>query len=107
DLERRVRADHPMRAIRETANGALDGISADFSALYAPMGCAAAGTLFDPLERRLMERAGTTCCFSLVRVNRHQILIPYRRPKGWTATLPASEYQGRERGPCACGSRPR
>ena len=38
DLERRVRADHPLRAIRETANTALDAVSADFSALYAPVG---------------------------------------------------------------------
>jgi transposase len=38
DLEQRVRADHPLRAIRETANAALDGVSADFSALYAPVG---------------------------------------------------------------------
>jgi transposase len=38
DLERRVRADHPLRAIRETANAALDGVSADFSALYSPVG---------------------------------------------------------------------
>jgi transposase len=38
DLEQRVRADHPLRAIRETANAALDAISADFSTLYAPVG---------------------------------------------------------------------
>jgi transposase len=38
DLEQRVRADHPLRAIRETANASLDAVSADFSALYAPVG---------------------------------------------------------------------
>jgi len=38
DLEQRVRADHPLRAIRETANAALDAVSADFSALYSPVG---------------------------------------------------------------------
>jgi transposase len=38
DLEQRVRAEHPLRAIRETANAALDAVSADFSALYAPVG---------------------------------------------------------------------
>jgi hypothetical protein len=27
DLEQRVRADHPLRAIRETANAALDALS--------------------------------------------------------------------------------
>jgi hypothetical protein len=26
DLEQRVRADHPLRAIRETANAALDAV---------------------------------------------------------------------------------
>jgi transposase len=38
DLEQRVRRDHPLRAIRETVNAALDAVSADFSALYAPVG---------------------------------------------------------------------
>jgi len=38
DLEQRVRADHPLRAIRETANTALAALSADFAALYAPAG---------------------------------------------------------------------
>jgi hypothetical protein len=37
DLEQRVRADHPLRAIREMANAALDALSGDFSALYAPV----------------------------------------------------------------------
>jgi transposase len=38
DLEQRVRADHPLRTIRETANAALDAVSADFSALYSAVG---------------------------------------------------------------------
>jgi transposase len=38
DLEQRVRADHPLRAIREMANAALDAVSADFSALYSAVG---------------------------------------------------------------------
>ena len=38
DLEQRVRADHPLRVIRETANAALEALSADFSALYSPLG---------------------------------------------------------------------
>jgi len=38
DLEQRVRADHPLRAIRATANAALDAVSADFSALYSAVG---------------------------------------------------------------------
>jgi transposase len=35
DLEARVRADHPLRAIREIANAALLDLSEDFAALYA------------------------------------------------------------------------
>jgi hypothetical protein len=33
DLEQRVRADPPLRAIRETANAALHALSGDFLAL--------------------------------------------------------------------------
>ena len=38
DLEPRVRADHPLRAIREIVNEALAALSGDFAALYSPMG---------------------------------------------------------------------
>src|SRR5690242_12831302 len=38
DLEARVRADHPLRSIREIANAALASLSADFAALYSGMG---------------------------------------------------------------------
>src|SRR3954467_11485330 len=38
DLEDRVRADHPLRPIREIANTALAALSADFAALYSGMG---------------------------------------------------------------------
>lgn len=38
DLEARVRGDHPLRAIREIANGALACLTADFGALYSPLG---------------------------------------------------------------------
>jgi transposase len=38
DLEERVRADHPLRAIREIANAALAALSRDFAALYSGMG---------------------------------------------------------------------
>jgi transposase len=38
DLEQRVRADHPLRALREMADAALDAVSADFSALYSAVG---------------------------------------------------------------------
>src|SRR6202142_4146175 len=38
DLETRVPKNHPLRAIREIANGALLDLSADFAAMYAPLG---------------------------------------------------------------------
>ena len=38
DLEGRVRADHPLRSIREMANTALARLSADFAGLYSGMG---------------------------------------------------------------------
>jgi transposase len=38
DLEDRVRADHPLRPIREIANTALAALSGDFAALYSGMG---------------------------------------------------------------------
>jgi transposase len=38
DLERRVRPDHPLRAIRSLTDAALIALSADFAALYSGMG---------------------------------------------------------------------
>jgi len=38
DLEDRVRADHPLRSIREIANAALAAVSGEFAALYSGMG---------------------------------------------------------------------
>jgi transposase len=38
NLEARVPKSHPLRAIREIANGALSELSADFGAMYAPLG---------------------------------------------------------------------
>ena len=38
DLEKRVRPDHPLRAIRGIVNAALTDLSAAFDALYAPSG---------------------------------------------------------------------
>jgi transposase len=35
-LEARVRADHPLRTIREVANGALADLTGEFAALYPP-----------------------------------------------------------------------
>jgi hypothetical protein len=38
DLEQRVRADHPLRAIRELTDSALAALSEDFAALYSGLG---------------------------------------------------------------------
>ena len=38
DLEFRVRADHPLRAIRDVVNAALAAMSSDFEALYSRLG---------------------------------------------------------------------
>ncbi len=54
DLEMRVPTDHPLRAIREIANGARSDLSADFAAMYAPLGR-------PPLSRR-RSCCGPHCC---------------------------------------------
>jgi transposase len=38
DIEARVAKNHPLRTIREIVNAALSDLSADFAALYAPLG---------------------------------------------------------------------
>ena len=38
DLEKRVRSDHPLRAIRGLVNEALVALEHEFFALYAPIG---------------------------------------------------------------------
>ena len=38
DLEQRVRADHPLRAIRKVVGTALAALSGDFAGLYSGMG---------------------------------------------------------------------
>ncbi len=38
DLEKRVRADHPLRAIRSLTDTALEALSADFAGLYSDTG---------------------------------------------------------------------
>jgi transposase len=38
DLDKRIRADHPMRVIRAIANAALKSLSGEFQKLYSPLG---------------------------------------------------------------------
>jgi hypothetical protein len=61
DLEKRIRADHPLRVIRAIANAALKSLSVEFHKLYSPLGRESipperlmrallpAGVLFDPV----------------------------------------------------------
>src|SRR3974390_1729306 len=70
DLEARVRADHPLRAIREIANAALSDLSKAFDELYTDFGrpSIAPERLLRAMllqafygirsERQLMERLG-------------------------------------------------
>ena len=38
DLEKRVRGDHPLRAVRAVTDAALNALSGDFAALYSGLG---------------------------------------------------------------------
>src|SRR6266550_1352985 len=51
DLEKRIRADHPLRVIRAIANAALKSLSGEFQKLYSPLGRESI-----PPERQLRER---------------------------------------------------
>lgn len=75
DLESRVPKDHPLRVIRDIANGALSELSGDFAALYAPLGRPSIppekllrATLLQAFysirsERQLVERIDTDLLF--------------------------------------------
>lgn len=63
DLESRVRADHPLRAIRDVVNATLAAMSADFAGLCSPLGRPGL-----PPERLL--RALLLQCFYSVRSER-------------------------------------
>ena len=69
DLEARVPRGHPLRSIRQTANGALSNLSGDFAEMCARLGrpsiaseavagIAAVGVLFGPLGAAVDGTAG-------------------------------------------------
>jgi hypothetical protein len=62
DLEKRVRSDHPLRAIRGLVNEALVALEHEFSALYAPIG--------RPSIRR-RSRSERCCCRHSIRSDRN------------------------------------
>ena len=71
DLAMRVPTDHPLRAIREIANGALSDLSADFAAMYAAgevaAGLTAAAVLHNPLGTPVDGTAEVRPAVPLVR----------------------------------------
>ena len=74
DLEKRVRAAHPLRVIREVANAALKALGGEFAALYSAIGRGSIpperllrGLLLQAFysirsERQLVERIEYDCC---------------------------------------------
>src|ERR1041385_1490055 len=63
DLEKRVRANHPLRAIRGLTDTALDALSADFTALYS-------GTGRPPIPPEKLLRAMLLQAFYSIRSER-------------------------------------
>src|SRR5271163_2694619 len=76
DLETRVPKDHPLRAIREIANGALSDLSADFAALYAPLGRPSIPP--EKLLRASLLQAFYTICSERQLMERLQFDLLYR-----------------------------
>ena len=76
DLEARVRRDHPLRAIRHFADGALEALTVGFGELYSSTGRPSIppemllrAMLLQAFytirsERQLMERMEFDCCFA-------------------------------------------
>jgi Transposase domain (DUF772) len=56
DLEKRVRADHPLRLIRQIANAALRALSGEFAKLYSPIGRLLQAFYSIRSERQLVDR---------------------------------------------------
>src|SRR5882724_498608 len=84
ELDKRVRADHPLRVIRQIVNAALQSLSGEFAKLYSPIGresippgaanarLAAAGVLFDPLRAAIGRADRLRSAVSLVCRPRHR-----------------------------------
>ena len=112
DLEARVPAEHPLRTIREIANEALAGMSAEFEALYSHTG--RPGIAPERLLRALLLQA-----FYSIRSERRlmqelEYNLLYRWFVGlgiddevWDATCSARTGIGCWRGRWRAGSSPR
>jgi len=77
DIEARIGANHPLRAMQRLINAALADLDARFCALYEGIGCpvhpagapfarfTSAASLFDPLGAAAGRAAlSSTCCFA-------------------------------------------
>ncbi len=96
DLEKRVRADPPLRLIRQIANAALHALSGEFAKLYSPI-----GRVSIPPERLL--RALLLQAFYSIRSERRvkslATATPFSRPigtpqRGLVQACPGSEQEG-------------
>ena len=111
DLEQRVRADHPLRAIRKVVGTALAAQSGDFALVDSGMGrpSIAPEMLLRAMllqafysirsERQLMERLGSTCCSAGSSgsgwMSRRGIIRAFRRTATgcWPATSRPSSWR--------------
>jgi transposase len=100
DLEKRVRADHPLRVIREITNAALAALSSEFAELYSPIG---RGSI--PPER--LMRALLLQAFYSIRSERQLVeRIDYDRLFRWFVGLgiedPVWEATSRAKSSACC-----
>src|SRR5215510_9896325 len=78
NLEKRVRSDHPLRAIRGLVNEALVALEQEFAALYAPIGRPSIAPekllslLFNSLGAAIDGAAGVRSAIPLVRGHRRR-----------------------------------
>ena len=81
DLEKRIRADHPLRVICAIANAALKSLSGEFQKLYSPLG----RELIPPqrLMRALLLQAFYSIHSERLLVERidHDLLFRWQQPE--------------------------
>ena len=93
DLEKRVHADHPLRAIRSLTNAALSELSRDFAGLYSGLGRPS-------IAPEMLLRAMLLQAFYSVRSER-QLMERLERPMRSPATdQPNSRTTARSRLSC-------
>jgi hypothetical protein len=76
DLEKRIRADHPLRVIRAIANTALKSLAGEFQNLYSPLGRESIPP--ERLMRALLLQAFYSICSERQLAARRFFRIPAR-----------------------------